>query len=153
MSFIHPGRNSTMTALTRTIRLAVFAAAVLAIMAPVAQAHPSGTGGYAGTYRPSNGEAPLTQDLLSRRGPVQQAEQRLGSWQTQIATQQPPPDRVDRIGTTEFSPFKTPVVVATGSEGFDWASAVAGALAAVAIVLIGAAAISARGRRRVVLSA
>ena len=47
----------------------------------------------------------------------------------------------------------TTFVVRTTDGGFDWIDAVIGAGSAVAIVLIGAAALSAHGRRRVALSA
>ena len=47
----------------------------------------------------------------------------------------------------------TRVVVRSTDGGFDWVDAVIGALSATALMLIGAAALAAHGRRRVPLSA
>ena len=113
-----------MKSMTWTLRLAVSTAAMLALMSTVAQAKPTA---YVGTYRPTPAVA---------------------SAPTAV------PDRVDKIGTDQQRPVPvTTFVVRTTDSGFDWIDAVIGAGSAVAIMLIGAAALSAHGRRRVALSA
>ncbi len=129
---------------TWTLRLAVGTAAMLALMSSAAQAKPTA---YAGTYRPSAVvlHAPavtLAPDRADRIG---------------VATPIAPtviPDRVDKIGTDQGpTPPVTAVVVRTTDGGFDWIDAVIGAASATALMLIGAAALAAHGRRRVPLSA
>ena len=133
-----------MKTMTWTIRLAVGTAAMLALMSSAAQAKPTGS---TGTYRPSAVvlHAPavtLAPDRTDRIG---------------VTTPIAPtviPDRVDKIGTDQGpTPPVTAVVVRTTDGGFDWIDAVIGALSATALMLIGAAALAAHGRRRVPLSA
>ncbi len=127
-----------MKTMSWTLRLAVGTAAMLALMSAVAQADPSA---YVGTYRPSP-VVTLAPDRADHIG---------------IATPVAPtvvPDRVDKIGTDQQpTPPVTTFVVHSTDGGFDWLDAVIGAGAAVALMLIGAAALSAHGRRRVALSA
>jgi hypothetical protein len=125
------------TTMTRTIRLALGTAAVLALMSQAAQAKPivvfptqapSSSTAYQGTYRPTS----------------------------QSVT--PSPDRADRIGSSRAyvgQPVKVSVghtSVPTSSGGFDWLAATIGAGSTLAIVLIAGAGLAARGRRGVPLS-
>jgi hypothetical protein len=127
------------TTMTRTIRLAVGTAAVLALMSQAAQAKPlevfpthtqaaPSSSTYQGTYRPTS----------------------------QNVT--PSPDRADRIGSSQAylgQPVKVSVghtSVPTSSGGFDWVAATLGAGSTLAIVLIAGAGLAARGRRGAPLS-
>lgn len=134
-----------MTTMTRTIRLAIGTAAMLALMSQAAQARPAG---YVGSYRPSAASAPVVSLPPDRADHIGAAN---------ITPTPLAPDRVDRIGTdrvrTPFIPPTTPVVVRSTRGGFDWVSAAIGAGSALALVLIASAAMVARGRRRVALSA
>jgi hypothetical protein len=129
---------ATMTSFSRILRLVAVSAAVLAVTASVAQAKPiepvglssqqsvvGATNGYPGTYRPV------------------------------VTNVQAPPDRGDLVGTTSQAtnlfPVTTPVVVHTTSDSFDWLDAGIGAATAMALMLIGVAAIGLRGRRRMAL--
>jgi hypothetical protein len=120
-----------MITITRTI---LAGAAILAIAAPAANAKPigpvnpivsSGTV-YQGTYRP------LVENAV-----------------------QPPPDRLDKVGTLSQAQNIHQIPVATKTtvtqSSFDWTSATIGAGFILAIVLVGAGAIGFRGRRRMAL--
>ena len=130
------------TTTTRTIRLAIATAAVLALMSQAAQAKPfepvptapqaaPSSGTYQGTYRPATIVAPR------------------------------PPDRADLIGTsraelgqsTQLPSVGNTTVVRTTASSFDWFAATMGAGATLVVVLIAGAGIAARGRRHVPLSA
>ena len=64
------------------------------------------------------------------------------------------PDRVDKIGTDQQpTPPVTTFVARSTSKGFDWVSAGIGAGSTLTLMLIASAAVLARGRRRVTLSA
>lgn len=126
------------TTMTRTIRLALGTAAVLALMSQAAQAKPivvfptqaapASSTAYQGTYRPNY----------------------------QNVT--PSPDRADRIGSSRAylgQPVKVSVghtSLPTSSGGFDWLAATIGAGSTLAIVLIAGAGLAARGRRGAPLS-
>lgn len=133
---------TTRTTTTRTIRIAIATAAALMLMSAAAQAKPlepigfqvqttPSSGSYQGTYRPA----------------------------TSVVTA--PPDRADRIGTSRAvlgqpaqltAAAKTAGVGTTGN-GFDWVAATVGAGSTLVVVLIAGAGLTARGRRRVPLSA
>lgn len=138
-----------------TTRIALATAALLAVMAPVAQAKPLGdthsssavsSGAYVGTYRPT-APTPPPVSLVSDRA------DRIG-----IATPDTPllsvPDRVDKIGTDLARPIVTPVYVThtTTAGGFDWLDAAIGAATALALALVATAGMAARGRRQVPLT-
>jgi hypothetical protein len=127
---------------TRTIRLAIATAAVLALMSQAAQAKPivpfpttpqasPSSTSYQGTYRPA----------------------------TDVATL--PPDRADLIGTSRAVLGQSAQPIATGktaggqttASSFDWFAATMGAGSTLVVVLIAGAGLAARGRRRVPLSA
>ena len=73
---------------------------------------------------------------------------------TQVTPSQLPPDRVDQIGTTQQPTPSTPtVIVQTTGNSFDWLAAAIGAASVIVVMLLGAAALAARGRRHVTLSA
>lgn len=135
-----------MTTMTRTMRLAIGTAAMLALMSQAAQARPSG---YAGSYRPSAPSAPVVSLAPDRADHIGVAP---NVTPTALA-----PDRVDKIGTgqarTPFVPPTTTTVVRSTGGAFDWLAAAIGAGSALALALIGSAAVVARGRRRVPLSA
>jgi hypothetical protein len=143
-----------MTTITRIIRPAIAAAAVLAIAAPAAQARPffgsSGSGGgvQAGAVR-------ITPTPLATLPPDR--ADRIGDNSTQAAPVTPPPDRADGLGSARFptEPQPTVVVRTTTSSSFSWTDAAVGAASGVVIVaLIGlGTAIALRGRRRMALSA
>ncbi len=133
-----------------TTRIALATAALLAVMAPAAQAKPIGdtqsasaaaSGSYVGTYRPT-APTPPPVTLVSDRA------DRIG-----IATPDTPslavPDRVDKIGTDLARPIVTPVYVThtTTAGGFDWLDAGIGAATALALALVATAGMAARGRR------
>jgi hypothetical protein len=138
-----------------TTRIALATAALVAVMAPAAQAMPLGqtqsttaaaSSAYVGTYRPAAPTAPpvaLVSDRADRIG---------------IATPDTPslavPDRVDKIGTDLARPIVTPVYVThtTTAGGFDWLDAAIGAAAALALALVATAGMAARGRRQVPLT-
>lgn len=129
-----------MTTMTRTIRLAIGTAAMLALMSQAAQARPLG---YTGTYRTSSSVVQLSPDRADHIGAV------VPVTPTSLA-----PDRVDKIGTDQQpTPPVTNVVVRTTNGGFDWIDAAIGAGSVLTLVLIGSAALVARGRRREPLSA
>jgi hypothetical protein len=138
-----------------TTRIAIATAALLAVMAPAAQAKPLGdtqitssaaSGSYVGTYRPTAPTAPPVK-LVSDRA------DRIG-----VATPDTPslavPDRVDKIGTDLARPVVTPVFVThtTTAAGFDWLDAGIGAATALALALIATAGMAARGRRHMPLA-
>jgi hypothetical protein len=118
----------------RMTRILVVAAAVLAVAAPAASAKPitfskpvvssSGTS-YQGTYRPVNDTVALS------------------------------PDRVDKVGTlgqvTNIHPIPVATTTTVTKSSFDLTSATIGAGIILSIVLVGAGAISLRGRRRMAL--
>lgn len=130
------------TTTTRTIRLAIATAAVLALMSQAAQAKPfepistaaqaaPSSAAYQGTYRPHTIVAPVV------------------------------PDRADLIGTsraalgrsTQLTPVGNTAGAGTTASGFDWFAATMGAGSTLVVVLIAGAGLAARGRRRVPLSA
>jgi len=128
---------------TRTIRLAIATAAVLALMSQAAQAKP---------YEPVGLQAQTTQTS----GSTYQGTYRPA---TDVVTL--PPDRTDLVGTTRAvlgQPTQltvTPKTVSapTSTNGFDWTAATVGAGSTLIVVLIAGAGLAARGRRRVPLSA
>jgi hypothetical protein len=63
-----------------------------------------------------------------------------------------PPDRVDGLGSSRFTRVAAPtVILRSASSGFDWTSAVIGAVAGLGLALVAMAALLARGRRDVAL--
>ncbi len=67
-------------------------------------------------------------------------------------TVQAPPDRVDGLGSSRFTPVAAPtVILRSAPSGFDWTSAVIGAVAGLGLALVAMAALLARGRRDVAL--
>jgi hypothetical protein len=131
-----------MKAMTRTIRLAVGTAAVLALMSQAAEARPipqspaqlhASTLVQKGTYMPVSpaNNVAAAHAVDTPRGAAQSA---LG----QLEQQTPPTQTVS---------------VKANAGGFDWFAAAIGACSMLAIMLIGAAALTAYARRRVPLSA
>jgi hypothetical protein len=132
-----------MKAMTRTIRVAVGTAAVLALMSQAAEARPinprspaqlhASTLVQKGTYMPVSpaNNVVVAHAVDTPRGAAQSA---LG----QLEQQTPPTQTVS---------------VKASAGGFDWSAAAIGACSMLAIMLIGAAALTAYGRRRVPLSA
>ena len=129
-----------MTSMTRTIRLAIGTAAMLALMSSAAQARPLT---FTSSSAPSTPVVQLSPDRADHIGAA--------------PTVTPTPlarDRVDKIGTDQQpTPPVTTVIVRTTNGGFDWLDAAIGAGSALALVLVASAALVARGRRREPLSA
>jgi hypothetical protein len=136
-----------MKTITRTIGLTVVTAAVLAVTASAAQARPTGiaptgsVGGQASVSQPTPPAVSLAPDRVDRIGAAME-----------VTPQQLPPDRVDQIGTTQQPSTPTVITLTTGSS-FDWFAAAIGATSVIVVMLFGAAALAARGRRHVTLSA
>jgi hypothetical protein len=138
-----------MKTLTRTVRLAVGVVAMLAITAQVAQARPcitpttqSGSPSSAAYQGTITASARAT-DLIMRS----QTSTRSGTGVTPAAT------GVDRTGTDlARTPVLPTVVVHASDPGFDWTAAMAGAGSVLAIMLLAAVAVTARGRRRIAVS-
>ena len=136
-----------MKTITRTIGLTVATAAVLALTASAAQARPDGlnltTGVQTSVSQPATPALSLAPDRVDRIGVA-----------TQVTPSQLPPDRVDQIGTTQQPTPSTPtVIVQTTGNSVDWLAAAIGAASVIVVMLLGAAALAARGRRHVTLSA
>jgi hypothetical protein len=126
--------------LTRTIRLAVAAAAILTVTAQVAQARPYTP---PKTHSASTDRAPITAsvratDLIMRPSVPVTASAR--------AT-----DLIMRPAGTGLvqKPVVPTLVAQAGDQGFDWAAAAIGAGSVLAIMMIATATITARGRRRI----
>ena len=142
-----------MTTFTRTFRLAFATGAALALMASAAQAKPLETPGgpvhestnsvvRMGTYMPVAPINPSVPDRVDRIGAA-----------TLITQSALPPDRADKIGTAQQPTLSTPTVtVQTSGNGFDWLAAAIGAGSVLAVALVAAATLTARGRRRMALS-
>ena len=129
-----------MTSMTRTIRLAIGTAALLALMSSAAQARPLTL---TTSSAPTTPVVQLSPDRADHIGAVASVTP------TPLA-----PDRVDKIGTDQQpTPPVTRVIVRTTDGGFDWVDAAIGAGSALALVLVASAALVARGRRREPLSA
>lgn len=129
-----------MTSMTRTIRLAIGTAALLALMSSAAQARPLTL---TSSSAPTTPVVQLSPDRADHIGAVASVTP------TPLA-----PDRVDKIGTDQQpTPPVTRVIVRTTDGGFDWVDAAIGAGSALALVLVASAALVARGRRREPLSA
>ena len=151
-----------MKTLTRTVRLVVGVAAMLAITAQVAQARPyvasgsSGTTVFPGTITAS---ARATDLIMPSQPPITASARATDlimrpQTSTPVAVGVTPvPDRVDRIGTDLV---RTPVlptgVVHASDPGFDWNAAMAGAGSVLASMLLAGVAVTARGRRRIAVS-
>jgi hypothetical protein len=134
---------TTKTTMTRTIRLAIGTAAVLALMSQAAQARPliqpggsapesGGTLVQKGTYMPVSpaNNVAAAHAINTPRGAADTALNQLG---------QPTPPQT--------------VTVQASADGFNWVAAAIGAGSVLIVVLIGAAALTVHGRRRVALSA
>ena len=129
-----------MTSMTRTIRLAIGTAAMLALMSSAAQARPLT---FTNSSAPTTPVVALSPDRADHIGAL-----------TPVTPTPLAPDRVDKIGTDQQpTPPVTRVIVRTTDGGFDWLDAAIGAGSALALVLIASAALVARGRRREPLSA
>jgi hypothetical protein len=121
--------------MTRTIRLAVGTAAVLAMMSQSAQAqHPTNVRGGTGVTSPST---------LVRKGTYMPVS---------------PANNVAAARGGHPVELQTPALAvaaktSTSPSGFDWAAAGIGAGSVLAVALIGAGAVAAFGRRRTPLSA
>jgi len=127
-----------MITLTRTLRLVAVSAAILAVSAQVAQAKPIGPVGHLAETQ----SAP--------------AVSYQGTYRPDMTTTQLTPDRQDMVGTSSQAQNifpATPVVVhtTTTTSSFDWTDAAIGAASTLAIVLVAAAALGVRGRRRLAL--
>ena len=133
-----------MKAMTRTIRVAVGTAAVLALMSQAAQARPIARQG---------GSANGSSSILVQKGtymPVSPANNVAAA--NAIAT--PTGAAQAALGQLEQqTPPTQTLTVKAGPGGFDWFAAAIGAGSALVIMLLGAAALTAHGRRRVPLSA
>ena len=133
---------TTKMIMTRTIRLALGTAAVLALMAQAAQAKPIEPIG-------STTESPSTLVLKGTYMPVSPANNVAAAH----AADTPRGAAQTALGQLEQPAPPTSVTVTASADGFDWAAASIGASLMLApLVLIGAAA-TARGRRRVPSSA
>jgi hypothetical protein len=141
-----------MKTLTRTVRLAVGVAAVLAITAQVAQARPytspttqsagSGSAASQGTHRPITASARAADLIMRSQPPTPVAA---GGTASARAT--------DLLMHSQTSTPVLPTVVVQASDpGFDWIAAMAGAGAVLATMLLAAVAVTARGRRRIAVS-
>jgi hypothetical protein len=135
---------TTKTTMTRTIRLAIGTAAVLALMAQAAQAKPIEPIG-------STHESPTTLVGKGTYMPVSPANNVAAAH----AIDTPRGAAQAALGQSSGSlTSPTSVTVTASADGFDWAAAFIGASLMLApLVLIGAVALTARGRRRVPLSA
>lgn len=126
------------TTMTRTIRLAIGTAAALVLMTQAAQARPSGINQRTGL--PIVGS--IHHPHMYVQIPVSPANN--------VAAAHAGDTNSSRFGSE--TPAQT-VRLATSTGGFDWYAATIGAGTVLAVALIGAAALTARGRRRVPLSA
>jgi hypothetical protein len=142
-----------MKTITRTIGLTVATAAVLALTASAAQARPDGLNQRTGLPTGVGVQTSVSQPATPVLSLAPDRVDRIGA-ATQITSSQLPPDRVDQIGTTQQPTPSTPtVIVQTTGNSFDWLAAAIGAASVILVMLIGAAALAARGRRHVTLSA
>ncbi len=140
---------TTKTTMTRTIRLAIGTAAALVLMSQAAQARPTGVNQRTGL--PIVANVHVTHVGPSAAIPVSPANNVAAAH----AADNPPTGPAQPVRArfwAETPPTQT-VPAATNNGGFDWNAAALGAGAVFAVALIGAAAVAARGRRRVALSA
>jgi hypothetical protein len=136
--------------ITPTRRSAIVVAALLAALAtaPAAFAKtttavPDRADGLGGSHSTSHIAAVTPPDRADALGGAATASH------TAVVT---PPDRVDGIGSSRFIPVAAPtVIVRSSSTGFDWTSAVIGAVAGLGLALVAMAALFTRGRRDVAL--
>lgn len=142
-----------MLSLNRISRFAVGAAAVLAIATPAASARPTNL---AAQHQGALFASPAS-DVLATVTPLraQLHQGALGaagaaaSRDTPAVSQQLPPDRVDRIGTSSQTPIRFGHVAGqTGAgAGFDWQAAGFALATIVGTIGLAAAAMKVRGRR------
>lgn len=145
---------TTTTTMTRTIRLAIGTAAALALMSQAAQARPSGL------------PAPMEQTHITASSSILKNKLQLPP--TVIKTSVASPASHVALARGADSPTglqlahgplvqpTAPTQTVTGKTSagsFDWVAAAIGAGSVLAMMLIGAAVLTARGRRRVPLSA
>jgi hypothetical protein len=149
---------TTKTTMTRTIRLAIGTAAALVMMSQAAQARPNGlnqrTGQpiVAGVHTSHVGTSASVPASPANNVAAAHAAANLGAAH---AAANAPVVRVQPVRAqfwAETPPTQTGPA-ATDSGGFDWNAAAIGAGAVLAVALVGAAGLAARGRRRVPLSA
>jgi hypothetical protein len=140
---------TTKTTMTRTIRLAIGTAAALVLMSQAAQARPNGLNQRTGlpiVAAVHTGHVGTTASIPV--SPANNVAAAHAGDNVPIVPTQP----VRAQFWAETPPTQT-VPAATHTGGFDWNAAAIGAGAVLAVALIGAAALAARGRRRVPLSA
>jgi hypothetical protein len=140
---------TTKTTMTRTIRLAIGTTAALVLMTQAAQARPNGLNQRTGLPIVAAASIPVSP---ANNVAAAHAGDNVGA--AHAAANAPivtaPPVRAQFWAETP--PTQT-VPAATDTGGFDWNAAAIGAGVVLAVALIGAAALTARGRRRVPLSA
>jgi hypothetical protein len=129
---------TNMTTMTRTIRLAIGTAVVLALMSQAAQARPSGL------------PAPTEQTHITASSSILKDKLQLPP--AVIKSSAASPASHVALARGEM-PLTQTVTAKTSAGGFDWVAAGIGAGSVLAVVLIGAAALTKYGRRRVPLSA
>jgi hypothetical protein len=145
---------TTRTTMTRTIRLAIGTAAVLALMSQAAQARPSG--GPGATQRTHIAASSILKNKLQlpatviKTSVVSPANNVAAAHANDNPTVPVPPARGQVA--QQATPTQTGTAK-TSATGFDWFAAAVGAASVLALVLIGAAALTKHGRRRVPLSA
>jgi hypothetical protein len=123
---------TTKTTMTRTIRLAIGTAAALVLMSQAAQARPTGLNQRTGR--------PITANVRTSAPIPASPANNVAAAHAALAA--------------EHAADDVPIVPAAKSaSGFDWNAAAVGAGAVLGVALIGAAALAARGRRRVPLLA
>jgi hypothetical protein len=142
---------TTKTTMTRTIRLAIGTAVALVLMTQAAQARPSGLNQRTGLPIVANVHTPATIPA-SPANNVAAAHAAVAAEHAAANVPIVPVQPAREQFWAETPPTQT-VPAATNSGGFDWNAAGLGAGAVLAVALIGAAALAARGRRRIPLSA
>jgi len=138
---------TTRTTMTRTIRLAIGTAAVLALMSQAAQARPISQQGGSASESPTRLVQKGTYMPVLPASPDAKVVRALGHASLNV------PVGPARGQLTQLTPPTQTVTAKTSTTGFDWFAAAIGAASVLALVLIGAAALTARGRRHVPLSA
>lgn len=122
-----------MKTLTRTVRIALAAAAVLTVTAQVAQARP---------YTPPKTPVAITASVRATDLIMRPAVPVTASARATDLIMRP-------TGTGLVQKPVMPTVVRAGDQGFDWAAAAIGAGSVLALMMIATATITARGRRRI----
>lgn len=137
---------TTRTTMTRTIRLAIGTTAALVLMTQAAQARPNGLNQRTGLPIVASASIPASP---ANNVAAAHAGDNVGAAH---AADNVPIVPARAQFWAETPPTQT-VPAATDTGGFDWNAAAIGAGVVLAVALFGTAALAARGRRRVPLSA